>query len=215
MGMSPGYEEMARDVIKEAQEALATQAAQPAGGGGGAGEADPGVFVIDPKWKTDAQLVRFEQLVEQEQWAKALKIGDFVLDDLPLSEPRLRSNVCCRQVVCHLRRCSRPRPVGSATRPEAPSRRTMTRRRSGSLPPPPLRAWPTCCASTWGRGARSSDCRSAAGAVRAGALGHSRHAGRVPRGAKAGRAGAAEGAPGEEGGFQLRVGVEQARRRAL
>jgi len=69
---------MARDVIKEAQEALATQAAQPAGGGaaaaaaGGAGEADPGVFVIDPTWKTESQLVRFEQLVEQEQWACAL-----------------------------------------------------------------------------------------------------------------------------------------------
>jgi len=41
--------------------------------------------------------------MQQEQWAKALKIGEFALDDLPASEPRMRANVCCNQARCLIR----------------------------------------------------------------------------------------------------------------
>jgi len=89
IGLHPKFETASRDGIKLAQKTAAKQAAaaQPAGGGAaaqGAGEAaDPGVYSIDTKWQEDAQYMRFEELVNQEQWAKALKIGEFVLEELP------------------------------------------------------------------------------------------------------------------------------------
>ena len=54
--------------------------------------ADPGAFVIDPRWLEDAQVVRFNQLMRQKQWVKALEIGEFVLNDLPGSRECARTS---------------------------------------------------------------------------------------------------------------------------
>jgi len=75
---------------------MAEAAAQPAGGGsaaaaGGGGEAaDLGAFAIDETWYEDAQLQRFDQLYGQAQWAKAIKAGDFALEELLKQTPTQR-----------------------------------------------------------------------------------------------------------------------------
>ena len=97
LGVSADGKQVTQEWLTQARVAAAAAAAA----GDAAEAADLGLFVNDPKWLEDAEYVRFLQLLQQEQWVKALDLGAFVLDELPERERWLRSGICCNQAGCH------------------------------------------------------------------------------------------------------------------
>ena len=81
---------------------------QPSGGGGaaapaGGASADPDLFLYDTKWLHNAQTTQFFELSHQEeQYAKAIKVGEHALEEVSESEPRLRSDICCVMAEHHM-----------------------------------------------------------------------------------------------------------------